>query len=112
VNAFELIIVENKLKAIAFFKFSENLIALERYLDLADYLRDKVYFFVDVFKSLQELKIKLLKNFFKNNRPKEFINKTKIISIDKKMTFFFVVTERFDQDNSVNALRQRQMTVN
>jgi hypothetical protein len=90
-NAFELIIVEKKLKAIALFKFSENLIALERYLDLADYLRDKVYFFVDVFKSLQELKIKLLKNSSKDNRRKKFINKTKIIFIDKKMTFFLLL---------------------
>jgi hypothetical protein len=90
-NAFELIIVEKKLKTIAFLKFSENLIALERYLDLADYLRDKVYFFVDVFKSFQELKIKLLKNFSKDNRRKKFINKTKIIFIDKKMTFFLLL---------------------
>jgi hypothetical protein len=88
VNVFELIIVEEKLKAITLFKFSENLIALKRYLDLIDYLRDKIYFFVDVFKFLQKLKFKLLKNFFKENRRKRFINKIKIISIDKKMTFF------------------------
>jgi hypothetical protein len=91
VNVLELIIVEKKLKAIALFKFSKNLIALERYLDLADYLRDKIYFFVDVFKFLQELKITLLKNSFKDNRRKKFINKTKIISIDKKMKFFLLL---------------------
>jgi hypothetical protein len=91
VNALELIIAEEKLKAIALLKFSENLIALERYLGLVDYLRDKIYFFVDVFKSLQELKIKLLKNSSKENRRKKFINKIKIISIDKKMTFFLLL---------------------
>jgi hypothetical protein len=91
VNVFELIIVEEKLKAIALLKFSENLIAFERYLDLVDYLRDKIYFFVDVFKSLQELKIKLLKNSSKKNRRKRFINKIKIVSINKKMTFFLLL---------------------
>jgi hypothetical protein len=88
VNVLELIIVEKKLKAIALFKFSKNLIALERYLDLADYLRDKVYFFVDVFKSLQELKIKLLKNSSKDNRRKKFINKTKIILSTRRWRSF------------------------
>ncbi len=91
VNVLELITAKKKLKAIALLKFSENLIALERYFDLADYLRDKMYFFVDVFKSLQKLKINLLKDFLKENRRKRFINKIKIIFIDKKMTFFLLL---------------------
>jgi hypothetical protein len=93
VNALELITAEEKLKAISLLKFSENLIALERYLDLVDYLRDKIYFFVDVFKSLQKLKINLLKNSFKENRRKKFINRTKIILIDKEMTSFLLLQE-------------------
>jgi hypothetical protein len=95
VNALKLITAEEKLKAISFFRFSENLIALERYLDLVDYLRDKIYFFVDVFKSFQKLKINLLKNFFKKNRRKKFINRTKIIFIDKKMTSFLLLQKNF-----------------
>jgi hypothetical protein len=91
VNALELTTAKKKLKAIALLKFSENLIALKRYLGLVDYLRDKIYFFVDVFKSIQELKIKLLKNSFKDNRRKRFINKIKILAIDKKMTFFLLL---------------------
>jgi hypothetical protein len=93
VNALELITAEEKLKAISLLKFSENLIVLERYLDLVDYLRDKIYFFVDVFKSFQELKINLLKNFSKENRRKKFINRTKIILIDKEMTSFLLLQE-------------------
>lgn len=95
VNALELIIVEEKLKAIALLKFSKNLTALKRYLGLTDYLRNKVYFFADVAKSLQELKIKLLKDSSTENRRKGFINKMRIISINKKMIFFLLLQKNF-----------------
>ncbi len=91
VNAFELITAKEKLKAIVLLKFSKNLTALERYLELAEYFKNKIYFFVEVFKSLQELKIKLLKDFLKENRRKEFINRTKIILINKKMISFLLL---------------------
>jgi hypothetical protein len=91
VNVLELNIVEKKLKTIALFKFSENLIALKRYLELAEYFKDKVYFFVDVFKSLQELKINLFKDFLKENRRKEFINRTRIILINKNKISFLLL---------------------
>jgi hypothetical protein len=93
VNALELITIEKKLKAIALLKFSDNLTTLERYLSLTEYLRNEVYFFAEVSKSLQELKTKLLKDAFKNNakRRKDFINKSKIISINKKMTSFLLL---------------------
>jgi hypothetical protein len=93
VNALELIIVEKKLKAISLLKFSKNLIALKRYLRLTEYLRDKVYFFAKVFKSFQELKIKLLKNSSNESRRKRFINRTKIILIEKEMTSFLLLQE-------------------
>jgi hypothetical protein len=60
-------------------------------LSLVEYLRDKIYFFADVAKSLQELKIKLLKNSSIENLRKDFINKTRIISINKKMIFFLLL---------------------
>jgi hypothetical protein len=91
VNALELITAKEKLKAIVLLKFSKNLTALERYLELAEYLRDKIYFFVEIFKSFQELKIKLLKDSLKENRRKEFINRTKIIFINKKMISFLLL---------------------
>jgi hypothetical protein len=91
VNALELITAKEKLKAIVLLKFSKNLTALERYLELAEYLKDKIYFFVEVFKSLQELKIKLLKDSLKENRRKEYINRTKLIFINKKMISFLLL---------------------
>jgi hypothetical protein len=93
VNVLELITAKKKLKAIVLLKFSKNLTAFERYLELAEYLKNKIYFFVEVFKSFQKLKIKLLKDSLKENRRKEFINRTKIILINKKMIFFLLLQE-------------------
>jgi ribosomal protein L4 len=95
VNALDLTIAEEKLKAIALLKFSENLTVLKRYLELADYLREYVYFFVEVFKSLKNLKTKLLKNSSRNNakKRKRYINKTRIILINKKMISFLLLQE-------------------
>jgi hypothetical protein len=95
VNVLELITAKKKLKAIALLKFSKNLTTLERYLNLTEYLRDKMYFFAKVSKFLQELKTKLLKDAFKNNtkRRKDFTNRSKIISINKKMTSFLFLQE-------------------
>jgi hypothetical protein len=95
VNVLELITAKKKLKAIALLKFSDNLTAFERYLDLTNYLRDKMYFFVDVIKSFQKLKINLLKDSFKENRRKEFINRTRIIFTNKKMIFFLLLQKNF-----------------
>jgi hypothetical protein len=91
VNAFELTIAEKKLKAIALLKFSKNLIAFERYLNLVDYLRNKVYFFAEIIMSLQKLKTKLLKNTSSKARWKKFINRTKIIFISKEVISFLLL---------------------
>jgi hypothetical protein len=88
-----IIIVEKKLKAIALFKFSENLIAFKRYLSLTDYLRNKIYFFAEMIMSLQKLKTKLLKNSSTKARRKEFINQTRIILINKEMIYFLLLQE-------------------
>ncbi len=93
VNVLELIIVEEKLKAIAFLKFSENLIVLERYLDLTDYLKEKIYFFAEIVMLLQKLKTKLLKNSSTKARRKRFINRTRIIFINKEMISFLLLQE-------------------
>jgi hypothetical protein len=91
VNALELITAKEKLKTIALLKFSKNLTALERYLSLTDYLKDKVYFFAKIIMSLQKLKTKLLKNSSAEARRKEFINRTKMILINKEMIFFLLL---------------------
>jgi hypothetical protein len=74
-------------------KFSKNLTALERYLSLTDYLRDKVYFFAEIIMFLQKLKTKIFKNSSAKARRKEFINRTKIIFISRKMIFFLLLQE-------------------
>jgi hypothetical protein len=91
VNALELTTAEKKLKAIALLKFSENLIVFERYLELIDYLRDKIYFFAEIVMFLQKLKTKLLKNSSTEARRKEFINRTRIILINKEMISFLLL---------------------
>jgi hypothetical protein len=91
VNVFELITIEKKLKAIALLKFSKNLIAFERYLNLTDYLRNKVYFFAEIIMFLQKLKTKLLKNSSTKARRKEFINRTRIIFINREIISFLLL---------------------
>jgi hypothetical protein len=88
VNVLELITIEEKLKAIALFKFSKNLTALKKYFELIHYLKNKIYFFAKVAKFLQKLKTKLFKNSSIEVRRKEFINRTKIMLINKKMISF------------------------
>ena len=45
INLFNLIIAKNKLEAIKTLKYSIILKDLKHYLDLADYLRDNVYYY-------------------------------------------------------------------
>ena len=52
IDSFELSTSEKKLRAIAKLSFSKILRQLEIYLDLTDWLRDYVSFYVDVFKIL------------------------------------------------------------
>ena len=51
-NSFDLTIVEDKLKIILLLKFSRILQQLKAYLKLINYLREYVFFYVDIFKSL------------------------------------------------------------
>jgi hypothetical protein len=60
-------------------------------LSLTNYLKEKVYFFAEIIMFLQKLKTKLLKNLSTKTRRKEFINRTKIIFINKKMIFFLLL---------------------
>ena len=45
VDLFDLVIAKNKLEAIKALKYSITLKDLKHYLDLADYLRDNVYYY-------------------------------------------------------------------
>ena len=46
INLFDLAIAENKLEIIRALKYSTILRALEHYLDLANYLRDNIYYYI------------------------------------------------------------------
>ena len=61
-NFLKLTTTEKKLKAIFRLSYSKTLQSLETYLKLTEWLRDYVFMYVDVAKSLQKLKIELLRN--------------------------------------------------
>ena len=90
VDFLELVIVEKKLKIISRLFFSTTLQLLKTYLDLTSWLRDYVFWYAEMFKSLQKLKIELFhdesvadnvkKVYFRNIRIKN--------SIIEKLIFF------------------------
>lgn len=90
-NFLELITSKERLKAIASLTFFDILIALEKYFEMTNYLKKYVYFFVDVFRSLQDLKTRLLKNSSEENKRKKFTNRTRIILTDQKMISFLLL---------------------
>ena len=59
VDSFELVTVEKKLKAISRLFFFITLQLLETYLEFTSWLRDYVSWYVEIFKSLQQLKTEL-----------------------------------------------------
>ena len=79
VNSLDLFISEKKLRVIAKLQFSRTLRQLKTYLDLIDWMREYVSFYVDVFKFLQKRKTILLKSTFKKESVKKtFVNRIKI----------------------------------
>ena len=77
IDSFELIIVEKKLKIIVKFRFSRTLRQLEIYLSLIDWLRNYIVHYVDIFKSLQNRKIELLRHdFVDENQRRVYFTKT------------------------------------
>ena len=78
IDSFELSINEKKLKTIIKFSFFKILRQFEIYLNLTNWLRDYVSFYVDVFKILQKRKIELLKSFLKvDNVKKTYSSRTR-----------------------------------
>ena len=62
VDSFDLIIFEKKLKTISKLRFSRTLRQLEIYLSLIDWMRNYVFYYVDIFKSFQDRKIEFLRH--------------------------------------------------
>ena len=93
VDFLDLITIEKKLKIISRLSFSITLQLFETYLELTSWLRDYVSWYVEIFKSLQQLKTELLhdesvvdnvkKTYFRNIRIKN--------STFEKITFFQIL---------------------
>ena len=79
IDFFELFINEEKLRVITKLFFFKNLRLLKTYLDMINRLREYISFYVDIFKSLQKRKTKLLKSFSKiENARKTYSARTRL----------------------------------
>ena len=79
IDSLNLITFEKKLKTIVKFRFSRIFRQFETYLDLIDWLRDYIAHYVDIFKSLQNKKIELLRDEFIAESAKRFyFSKTRV----------------------------------
>ena len=94
VDALELSITDEKLKAIACLKFPDTLKELEHYLDLTEYIRNHIHYYSTIVKSLQNLKTALLKSASGSDlKRKKFTDKTKIQLTHKEVLFFETLQE-------------------
>ena len=93
VDSFDLITFEKKLKTISKFRFSRTLRQLEIYLSLIDWMRNYVSYYVDIFKSLQNRKIELLRHDSTIDSVRRFYSiKIRLKdSIELEITFFEIL---------------------
>lgn len=87
-NSLEFSISEKKLKTIADIKFSETLQNLKHYFELTDYIRDHIYYYAVIVKSLQNLKPFLLNISSNEFNRKNYVKETKIIFTKLKVKSF------------------------
>ena len=79
IDSLDLITSEEKLKTIVKLRFFRTLRQLETYLDLIDWLRDYIAHYADIFKSLQDKKIELLRDESTAESAKRFyFSKTRV----------------------------------
>ena len=90
IDFLKLIIVEKKFKAISRLFFSIILQLLKTYLNFTNWLRDYIFWYIEMFKSYQTLKIELFHNEFviDNNNKIYFRNIRIKNSFIEKLTFF------------------------
>ena len=115
VDSLELITIEKKFKVISRLFFSITFQLFETYLEFTNWLRDYVSWYVEVFKSLQQLKIELFhdefvidnvrKSYFRNIRIKnstieEIVSFRILQSLLTK--FFYLVHSNFTRKLFVN----------
>ena len=95
INFFDLFISKEKLLAIAKLKFSIILNQLKTYLELIEWLREYVFFYARVSKSLQNRKTKLLRNdLVADRKRKSYFAKTKIRDRTQVELAFFLALQR------------------
>ena len=79
INSLDLAIVIEKLKTIVKLRFSINLRQLKSYLSLIDWMRNYIFFYVDISKLLQKRKTTLLKHdFVIDNVKRIYVFKTRL----------------------------------
>ena len=90
VNFFDLITDKDKLRVIAQFTFSATFEQFETYLKLTNWFKNYIEKYASIFKSLQNKKTLLLKNFSKTDQVrKSYFSKTKVhSSISEKLISF------------------------
>ena len=99
INSLDLFTSEKKLKVIVKLQFSRTLRQLKTYLDLIDWMRKYVSFYVDVFKSLQKRKTILLKSALKKeNVKKTFASRIRIDNaISREQTSYEILQSLFSK---------------
>ena len=90
VNALDLSIIENRIKALISLKMSNALTQLKTYLKLIEYIKQYIHFYVFISWSLQDLKTVLLKlkSVSVDVRKKTYTSKTKLLLTIKEKNFF------------------------
>ena len=90
VNALDLSIIENRIKALISLKISETLTQLKTYLELIEYIKQYISCYAIIARSLQNLKTVLLKLKSVNVdvRRKVYISKMKLLLITKEKESF------------------------
>ena len=95
-NFFDLFINEKKLKTISKLQFSRIFRQLKTYLNLIDWLKKYVSYYVDVSKVLQKRKTILLKFFLReNNARKTFASRTRVDNLTLKEIVSFQILQFF-----------------
>lgn len=93
VTSLGLLILEEKLRAIAKLEFSSNSRQLETYLNLTEWLRDYIPYYVGIAKPLQDRKTNSLAS--KSGNPCQlFASKTKVLNLTaRKLAFFKTIQD-------------------
>ena len=96
IDNFEFITIEKKLKIIFKFQFFVTLKQLKTYLDLIEWIRNYVSYYVQLTNSLQIRKTFILKSFFvKSNARKRFNNNICLnIFIDFEIVFYEIIQKK------------------